>query len=222
MAEIRREDPRIRVNSDWADFQRDMRRNIELVNDLERATRGISANIGNIGGTGNTTQIRNTARALDSASTAAARANREFNLLRATAASLAGNVGSNLVFGLQDAIVNTIRLGVEMERVTTRFVAFSDTAADGRRQLADLANVADRLGVAFRPLIELATSFRAAGFEATEATDLIERLTIAAGGSAQAVDSISRSLRQIKTGKVELEELNPIAEAGIPIFQLCC
>ena len=220
MAEIRREDPRIRVNSDWADFQRDMRRNIELVNDLERATRGISANVGNIGGGTNTAQLRNTARALDDTSRAAERTNRGFNLLRATAASLAGNVGSNLVFGLQDAIVNFVRLGVEMERSTTRFVAFADSADEGRRQLRALFNTAQELGVAFQPLVDLGTAFRAAGFEAEEMTDLIRRLTIAAGGSAQAVDSISRSLRQIKTGKVELEELNPIAEAGIPIFQL--
>ena len=141
-------------------------------------------------------------------------------LLSATAASLAGNVGSNLVFALQDSIVNLVKTGIEVNRLETRFVAFSDSVGAGRMQLQQYFEIAQRLGVDYVPLIELGTQFRAVGFEAEEAADLIERLTIAAGGSVEAVDGIGRSLRQIRAGKVELEELNPIAEAGVPIFKL--
>ena len=142
------------------------------------------------------------------------------NLLRATAASLAGNIGSNLVFGTIEAATATFKLGVEAQRAETRFVSFADSIRQGRVQYEEYFNIAQRLGVDFDPLVELGTQFRAVGFEAQEAADLIERLTIAAGGSVQAVDGIGRSLRQIRAGKVELEELNPIAEAGVPIFKL--
>ena len=113
-----------------------------------------------------------------------------------------------------------VSVGVEADRASTRFIAFSDSLAEGRRQYENYLEIANRLGVTFSPILELGTQFRAVGFEAEEAADLIERLTIAAGGSAVAVDSIGRSLRQMKAGKVELEELNPIAEAGVPIFKL--
>ena len=151
---------------------------------------------------------------------ATTKTNKGFNVLRGTAASLAGNIGSNLVFGLQDAIVNTISLGTEMQRAETRFVAFADSIQQGQMQYQQYFELAQRLGVAFEPLVDIGTQFRAVGFEADEAADLIERLTIAAGGSSEAVDSIGRSLRQMKAGRVELEELNPIAEAGVPIFHL--
>ena len=142
------------------------------------------------------------------------------NLYRATLASLAGNIGSNVVFGFGEIAAATFRTGLEAQRAERRFVAFSDSLQQGRMQFEEYFNIAQRLGVAFEPLVELGTQFRAVGFEAQESADLIERLTIAAGGSVEAVDGIGRSLRQIRAGKVELEELNPIAEAGVPIFKL--
>ena len=143
-----------------------------------------------------------------------------FTLLRGTLSSLAGNVAAGAVFGLQDLGAQLVRTGIEARRAETRFLAFQDSLEQGRDLYNNYLEIANRLGVAFAPLLDLGTQFRAVGFEADEAADLIERLTIAAGGSAVAVDSIGRSLRQMKAGKVELEELNPIAEAGVPIFEL--
>ena len=143
-----------------------------------------------------------------------------FTLLRGTLSSLAGNVAAGAVFGLQDLGAQLVRTGIEARRAETRFLAFQDSLEQGRDLYNNYLEIANRLGVAFAPLLDLGTQFRAVGFDAAEAADLIERLTIAAGGSAVAVDSIGRSLRQMKAGKVELEELNPIAEAGVPIFEL--
>ena len=160
------------------------------------------------------------AKATDKLGKQTGRSLKPMNLFRATLASLAGNIGSNVVFTLFEMTGAMFRVGIETKRTETRFLEFADTLKQGRMQYEEYFNIAQRLGVAFEPLVELGTQFRAVGFEAQEAADLIERLTIAAGGSVEAVDGIGRSLRQIRAGKVELEELNPIAEAGVPIFKL--
>ena len=165
-------------------------------------------------------QVDNVNKKLSETTREAEKTNRGFSLLRATLASLAGNIGSNLVFGLQELAVEMIRVGVEADRMATRFIALSNTIREGNRQYSEFLELSQRFGVTFEPVLEVATALRAAGFEAAETTDTIEQLIVASGGSAQAIEGIGRSLRQMAAGKVEMEELTTIADNGVPILRL--
>ena len=221
----------LKVKADFNDLHNELKRTGKITNEVENELESIKKALNQINDEGSLKRIIQRMNTLaDSAGYVRERfqrVNQEsiktrkgFNLLRATAASLAGNIGSNLVFSLEEAIVNLAKTGIEAQRLETRFLAFADSIEQGQIQYEQYFDIANRLGVAFEPIIELGTQFRAVGFEAEEAADLIERLTISAGGSVVAVAGIGKSLRQIRAGKVELEELNPIAEAGVPIFKL--
>ena len=141
-----------------------------------------------------------------------------FTLLKGTVTSFAGNVLSNAVSKLGDIAREMVNVGIETDATKTRFIALSSSVEEGVKQYDSFIALSQRFGIASEPIIKAAANFKAAGFEVEKTAEFTERLIIAAGGSSEAFEGLALAFRQINTGRVDLENLNQIAERGIPIF----
>ena len=141
-----------------------------------------------------------------------------FTILKGTLTSFAGNLLSNAASKLADIAREMVSVGIETDATKTRFVALSSSVEEGVKQYESFIALSQRFGIASEPVIRAAANFKAAGFEVEKTAEFTERLIIAAGGSSEAFEGLALAFRQINTGRVDLENLNQIAERGIPIF----
>ena len=128
-----------------------------------------------------------------------------------TALSVALSVGN--------AIRSIGQLGIQAESTRERFLALSATIQEGRENYERFAEFADQRGLQFRGLVEAANQLRVVGFGGNDLIELIEQIGIIAGDSTERVERITRALGQMRAfGRVALEELNQLTEAGVPII----
>ena len=138
-----------------------------------------------------------------------------FNTFTSTASGL---LSGAFVFAVASAGTNLIKLGAQAESTRERFLALSETIDDGRRRFEEFADFADERGIQFRGLVEAANQLRVVGFAGEELDTFIRQIGIVAGDSLERVQRITRALGQMRAfGRVALEELNQLTEAGVPI-----
>ena len=139
-----------------------------------------------------------------------------FNTYTATASGL---LSGAFVFAVGNATINLVKLGAVAESTRERFLALSETISDGRKRYQEFADFADDRGLEFKGLVEAANQLRVVGFAGEDLDELIQQIGITAGSSVERVERITRALGQMRAfGRVALEELNQLTEAGIPII----
>ena len=124
------------------------------------------------------------------------------------------------VFALASAAVNLFKLGAEAESTRERFLALSESIGIGRARYQELFDFASNRGLEFKGLAEATNQLRVVGFAGTDLDEIIREVGIIAGSSTEKVQRITRALGQMRAfGRVALEELNQLTEAGVPIIQ---
>jgi len=96
------------------------------------------------------------------------------------------------------------------------------TGGEGQKLFQELDEWAARMPVNTEKAVQSYKMLRAMGIEPTIAqmTTLVDT-TSALGGGEQGLESIARALGQIQTkGKVSMEEIMQLAEAGVPVFDI--
>ena len=125
------------------------------------------------------------------------------------------SVGLSFTAGIR----SLVRLGAVAESTRVRFLALSETIQEGRDNYQRFAEFADSRGLRFQGLVEAANQLRVVGFGGEDLIELIEQIGIIAGDSTERVERITRALGQMRAfGRVALEELNQLTEAGVPII----
>ena len=133
--------------------------------------------------------------------------------------SLSGVLSGAFVFALGSASFNLFKLGTEAESTRERFLALSESIGIGRARYEDLYDFARDRGLQFRGLAEATNQLRVVGFAGQDLSVLIEEIGVIAGSSTEKVQRITRALGQMRAfGRVALEELNQLTEAGVPII----
>ena len=134
--------------------------------------------------------------------------------------SLSGVLSGAFVFALANAGVNLFKLGAEAESTRERFLALSESIGIGRARYEELFDFASNRGLEFKGLAEATNQLRVVGFEGIALDEIIREVGIIAGSSTEKVQRITRALGQMRAfGRVALEELNQLTEAGVPIIQ---
>ena len=134
-------------------------------------------------------------------------------------AATSGLLSGAFAFAVINATTNLVKLGAQAESTRERFLALSASISDGRRRYQEFADFADQRGLQFRGLVEAANQLRVVGFAGEELDSLIRQIGIVAGDSTERVERITRALGQMRAfGRVALEELNQLTEAGVPII----
>lgn len=125
------------------------------------------------------------------------------------------------------AVASVIKAGVEFDSLKQRaqaaFTTMTGSAADAKRELADLYTFARTTPFAYPQILKSAQQLTAMGLASK---DLIPTLTAigngvaSIGGTNETFDRISTALGQIQAkGKLSAEEMMQLSEAGIPGWQ---
>ena len=207
-----------RVNADSSQASSELQRFQGMIGDLNKNLARLNsqfnnANVGRFG-----TRTRQTTREVtrfSSTMRSGFGALAAFNTFTSTASGL---LSGAFAFAVLSAGTNLIKLGAQAESTRERFLALSETIDDGRRRFEEFADFADDRGIQFRGLIEAANQLRVVGFAGEELDTFIRQIGIVAGDSIERVQRITRALGQMRAfGRVALEELNQLTEAGVPI-----
>ena len=132
---------------------------------------------------------------------------------------LAGRAGAAIVTGLVAGMTAVIKAGADMQRVEVGFRSIMGSA-EGASQMVDKLNQFTA-STPFR-LEEVARSARqliAVGTGVDDVNDRLRMLGDIAAASGNTISDIAAAFAKVQAkGKVELENLNQLAERGIPIF----
>ena len=210
-----------RVSADAAQADRELQKFQERLDQLNNQVNRLSRNVDRSSNSSIkfTRSMRGTTAGstrLGNATNKAGAAMAAFNGNIATAGGLVGGV---LGFAISQTVERLVTLGAQAESTRKRFLALSETIADGRRRYQEFADFADDRGLRFQGLVEAANQLRVVGFAGDDLDELITQIGITAGNSVERVERITRALGQMRAfGRVALEELNQLTEAGIPII----
>lgn len=132
---------------------------------------------------------------------------------------LANRVGTAIIGGVVAGLTAVIKAGADMQRVEVGFRSIMGSA-EGASQMVDKLNQFTA-STPFR-LEEVARSARqliAVGTGVDDVNDRLRMLGDIAAASGNSLSDIAAAFAKVQAkGKVELENLNQLAERGIPIF----
>ena len=132
---------------------------------------------------------------------------------------LANKAGTAILGGLAAGMTAVIKAGADMQKVEVGFRSIMGSA-EGASQMVDKLN-RFTASTPFR-LEEVASSARqliAVGTGVDEVNDQLRMLGDIAAASGNSLNDITAAFAKVQAkGKVELENLNQLAERGIPIF----
>ncbi len=111
-----------------------------------------------------------------------------------------------------------------MEQATIAYQTLLKSAQAGTAFVRDLQAFAARTPFEFKDLLTLGRQVLAYGFAAKEVIPVLTQVgdTVAAlGGGADMMERVLRAIGQIRgKGKVQMQEMYQLAEAGIPVFEI--
>lgn len=135
--------------------------------------------------------------------------------------------GYRLSLGISAPIIAAtsyiVKLGSEIESARISFEVLTGSIEGANRHLEDLQKFAVTTPFNFTQVISLSRFLQAAGIEAEKVIPLLRSVGNAlavTGGGNDVLERVVNQLVHIQNlGRVSLRELNPIARAGIPIFE---
>lgn len=115
-----------------------------------------------------------------------------------------------------------VGLAADFESTTVAFESLTGSAKQARDTLAQLTDLANTTPFQFGDLTKATQRLMTYGFTAKEAVGLVTKLgdlaAAAPDGMAEGLNRVGLAIGQIRTkGKTSTQELNQLAEAGIPV-----
>jgi tape measure domain-containing protein len=134
------------------------------------------------------------------------------NLLKGALTALA-------VVALKKAITGAVKLGAEMEKTQLAFNTFLGSAKLGKEVISELNEFSNITPFDNEQVIKAGKSLLAANVPANKLTETLTRIgDISAGASIPITDLSNIYAKAMNKGKLQAEELNQMAERGIPII----
>lgn len=122
-----------------------------------------------------------------------------------------------------DFATASVKLAADMEVNTVAFTTLLGSADAAHKMLAQLQQFAATTPFEFTELVSATRRLMALGFEAEQTLPLLRVVGDAAGAlglGSEGIDRITLALGQMQSkGKVSAQEINQLAEAGIPAWQ---
>jgi peptidase M23-like protein len=133
--------------------------------------------------------------------------------------------GYRLTVGLSGPIIAAAtyvtKLGAELESARAAFEVFTGSVSIANKHLEDLKQLALSSALDFKQILSLSRYLQASGIEAAKVIPLLKSVgnALIVSGDPGSLETIVRQLVRIQNlGRVTLRELNPLARAGIPVF----
>lgn len=121
-------------------------------------------------------------------------------------------------------VKSTTDAAASMEQATIAYGSLLKSAAAGRSAVAQLQQFAQETPFEFQNLLTLGRQVMAYGFawgEVLPVLRLVGDATAALGGGPEMMERVLRAIGQIRgKGKVMMQEMYQLAEAGIPVFEI--
>lgn len=145
-------------------------------------------------------------------------------LLAGAAGGLATLVGVSFVSSLRDAASAWFDYSSSLEATRIAFTTMLGSAKAADDHLRDLQAFALKTPFQFRELVDASQRMQALGFSAQQVVPVLTDVgnaVAAAGGGSERLDRVVLALSQMQSkGKVMTQELNQLAEAGIPAWKM--
>lgn len=120
--------------------------------------------------------------------------------------------------------VASVKMAADMEQNKIAFTTMLGSAQKADTFLRELATFAEKTPFEFPGLVASSKKLLAFGFQAQEIIPMMTGIgdaVSAVGGSAEVLDRVTLAFGQMKTkGMVSAEEMNQLAEAGIPAWEM--
>ena len=140
---------------------------------------------------------------------------RNFGEIAALASNAAFAIGTTLVAGL----TALIRAGAKMETLSVSFRSITGSAKGAARMVDTLNKFAASTPFQLENISSAARQLLAVGVKESDLTKELRMLGDIAAASGSSIEDIAAIFSKVQAkGKVELENLNQLAERGIPIF----
>jgi tape measure domain-containing protein len=138
------------------------------------------------------------------------------------------NAGRAMTMGITLPIVGAgaaaIKLAGEFEQTTIAFNTMLGSTAKSTKFLKDLKDFATKTPFEFKDLTQASKRMIALGFSAEQVIPILTNIGDAVagmGGGAEMIDRVTLALGQMQAkGKVSAQEMNQLAESGIPAWEL--
>lgn len=126
-------------------------------------------------------------------------------------------------FGVVEASKSVLSLAGNMEKTKVAFEVMLGSAEKAKAVLGDLVKFADITPFDTAEIIQSGRALMACGVATDSLRDRLDLLgNIAAGTNMTITDMVSIYAKMANKGKVQTEELNQMAERGIPIYKTLC
>lgn len=130
---------------------------------------------------------------------------------------LSGLTVGGISFG--NVVKDTIKLGAEMEKTRVAFDVMLGSAEASKRVISDLMQFSDVTPFEPDEVIKAGRGLLAANVQTSDLTRKLDFLgNIASGTGSTLGDMVSIYMKAANKGKVQAEELNQLAERGVPIY----
>lgn len=133
---------------------------------------------------------------------------------------LAGGIGT----GMLAAAGGLIKVAGAAEQAQIAFTTLLKSPQDAKRHLSELAEFAASTPFEFTGLRTLSTQLLAFGFTARDVIPMLTSLGDAGSALGKGPEGLERMIRAIgqiqAKGRVQMQELLQLAEAGVPVFQI--
>lgn len=108
----------------------------------------------------------------------------------------------------------------QMEQYTTSFEVLLGSASKSKALMSDLTDFAAKTPLEMTDVTKQANQLLNYGIAADDVVNKLQKLGDLSGGQATKLEAVTRAYGQMTTnGKVSLEDLNQMTEAGVPMLQ---
>lgn len=133
-------------------------------------------------------------------------------------------VGISVISELRNAARAVFEFNANLENTKIAFSTMMGSSDQALRHLKELQQFALSTPFGFQDLVEASQRMQALGFEAKEVVPVLNDVgnaVAAAGGGKERLDRVVLALSQMQSkGRVMTQELNQLAEAGIPAWKI--
>jgi tape measure domain-containing protein len=153
---------------------------------------------------------------------------KDFDTLSASLASFAGNLAANAVSELSSQLLSGAKAVLDyssrLEQSKVGFTTIMGSAEAATKHLKELQDFAKTTPFAFEGLVNSSRRLQGVGVAAEKVIPLMRDVgnaAAAAGASSEQLDRITLAFSQIiAKGKLSAEEVNQLAESGIPAWKI--
>jgi tape measure domain-containing protein len=144
---------------------------------------------------------------------------REFRSMTSNITQLGQNLTRNITLPLAALGAAAVKSAADLETLETSFISLTGGAKEARDMVADLNKFTAETPFQLEAVGKAARQLIAAGTGIDEVNNQLQFLGDIAATSGSSIDEIAAIFAKVQAkGKVELENLNQLAERGIPIF----